>query len=47
LIFSGWFGLLDPGPSDEDDGMVSSNLVMSDRRVPRRVRRESDDLWAR
>jgi hypothetical protein len=27
--------------------MVSSNLVMSDRRVPRHVRRESDDLWAR
>jgi hypothetical protein len=26
----------DPGPSDEDDDMVSSNLVMSDRRVPRR-----------
>ena len=26
---------------------MSSNLVMSDRRVSRRVRRESEDLWAR
>jgi hypothetical protein len=25
----------DPGPSGEDDGMVSSNLAMSDRRVAR------------
>ena len=31
---------MDPGPSDEDDDVVSSNLVMSDRRVPRRVRRD-------